>query len=153
MDQETMFQGTACTLEQVLHSRSDRQDRQQALLKGGCSCLISFGLNVPGAVKQSPALRQVFDEGLSQLRQLLPGALRGQLAVQHLLGTVVAEPKGEDQLDRDLTGIASCHGYILHTHSPPLSAGHRPHCRPKQWGAFPGCRSKMVIPQVILLYT
>ena len=82
MDQETMFQGTACTLEQVLHSRSDRQDRQQALLKGGCSCLISFGLNVPGTVKQSPALRQVFDEGLSQLRQLLPGAL-GEESVRH----------------------------------------------------------------------
>lgn len=84
MDQETMFQGTACTLEQVLHSRSDRQDRQQALLKRGCSCLISFGLNVPGAVKQSPALRQVFDEGLSQLRQLLPGAL-GEESVRHLV--------------------------------------------------------------------
>ena len=55
MDQETMFQGTACTLEQVLQSRTDRQDRQQALLKKGCSCLLSFGLNVPGAVKQSPA--------------------------------------------------------------------------------------------------
>ena len=27
MDQETMFQGTACTLEQVLQSRTDRQDR------------------------------------------------------------------------------------------------------------------------------
>ena len=82
MDQETMFQGTACTLEQVLQSRTDRQDRQQALLKKGCSCLLSFGLNVPGAVKQSPALRQVFDEGLSQLRQLLSGAL-GEESVRH----------------------------------------------------------------------
>lgn len=77
-----MFQGTACTLEQVLQSRTDRQDRQQALLKKGCSCLLSFGLNVPGAVKQSPALRQVFDEGLSQLRQLLSGAL-GEESVRH----------------------------------------------------------------------
>lgn len=82
MDQETMFQGTSCTLEQVLQSRTDRQDRQQALLKKGCSCLLSFGLNVPGAVKQSPALRQVFDEGLSQLRQLLSGAL-GEESVRH----------------------------------------------------------------------
>lgn len=72
MDQETMFQGTACTLEQVLQSRTDRQDRQQALLKKGCSCLLSFGLNVPGAVKQSPLCARCLTRGCPSCASCCP---------------------------------------------------------------------------------
>lgn len=82
MDQETMFQGTACTLEQVLQSRTDRAGPPAGPAEKGLLLPAQLWLNVPGAVKQSPALRQVFDEGLSQLRQLLSGAL-GEESVRH----------------------------------------------------------------------
>lgn len=69
MDIEKIFDGPTVTPQAILDSRSNRARRQQALLQTGCSCLVSFSLNIPGAVKQFTMAKNAFEEGLSALRQ------------------------------------------------------------------------------------
>ena len=69
MEADLVFTGPIVTLEQVLHSRTRRVERQQALLLEGAPCLVSFTLNIPGDIKQFPLAQAAFQEGLDLLRQ------------------------------------------------------------------------------------
>ena len=72
MKTETIIHGSPLTLEELLSARSRRALRQQTLLKQGGRCLISFTLNIPGAVKQFPMARQAFETGLCEIKKRLP---------------------------------------------------------------------------------
>ena len=65
----------AVTLEQVLEARDARVERQNALLKRYSSPLISFCMNIPGPVKDTPLIRRAFLVG----RDALSGAMDREL--------------------------------------------------------------------------
>ena len=68
MNRCDVFSGSAVPLEQMLSARETRVRRQKAFLsETACTSLISFTLNIPGPIKQSPILRRAFDEGIQQL--------------------------------------------------------------------------------------
>lgn len=90
MEADLVFTGPIVTLEQVLHSRTRRAARQQALLLEGAPCLISFTLNVPGDIKQFPLARAAFAEGLASLRRSF-----GQSILKEEL---IDEPTGSEAL-------------------------------------------------------
>ncbi len=69
MDIEAIYDGIPITPQAILDRRTRRAARQRELLDTGCSCLISFSLNIPGAVKQFTMARRGFDEGLLALHQ------------------------------------------------------------------------------------
>lgn len=71
MELERIFDGTVLTAEEVLQSRTDRRQRQREFLKLGHPCLISFTMNIPGAVKQFSLAHAAFQVGLELLRQEL----------------------------------------------------------------------------------
>ena len=55
------------TLEEMLRAREDRVRRQEAMLRRYGGPLISFSMNMPGPVKDSPLLRRAFRAGRAQL--------------------------------------------------------------------------------------
>ena len=57
------------TLQQILRARDARAERQQTLLSGLGRPLLSFCMNIPGPVKDSPLIRRCFRTGLSALRE------------------------------------------------------------------------------------
>ena len=64
MKRTDVFSGPAVSMQQILLRREQRVLEQRAMLEeAGCSSLVSFTLNIPGPVKQSPALQMVFDAG------------------------------------------------------------------------------------------
>ena len=65
----------AVTLEQVLEARDARVERQNALLKRYSSPVISFCMNIPGPVKDTPLIRRAFLVG----RDALSGAMDREL--------------------------------------------------------------------------
>lgn len=69
MKTETIFSGTPATLEEILDARSRRAEHQKELLQSGGSCLISFSLNIPGAIKQFPLARAAFLAGIGEIRK------------------------------------------------------------------------------------
>ena len=74
MKRTDVFSGPAVSMQQILLRREQRALEQRAMLEeAGCSSLVSFTLNIPGPVKQSPALQMVFDAGKKQLSLLLAG--------------------------------------------------------------------------------
>ena len=74
MKRTDVFSGPAVSMQQILLRREQRVLEQRAMLEeAGCSSLVSFTLNIPGPVKQSPALQMVFDAGKKQLSLLLAG--------------------------------------------------------------------------------
>ncbi|VXC89775.1 apo-citrate lyase phosphoribosyl-dephospho-CoA transferase [Enterobacterales bacterium 8AC] len=87
----------AVSLPELLSSRECRQARQQAWLARHHSTLLVFTLVAPGAVKDSPLTRRIFNLGWQALRQLshqqgwlclqaealaLPTGCEGYLALQ-----------------------------------------------------------------------
>lgn len=68
MNLSRIFTGPTLEPEAILNSRSARAERQHAMLSGNAECLVSFTLNIPGAIKQFPLARSAFQEGLSILR-------------------------------------------------------------------------------------
>ena len=60
------------SLREVLDARDRRAEAQRQLLERYARPLISFTMNIPGPVKNSPQIRRAFDEGL----RLLETALR-----------------------------------------------------------------------------
>ena len=90
METDLVFTGPIVTLEQVLHSRTRRAERQQALLQEGAPCLVSFTLNVPGNIKQFPLARAAFQEGL--------GLLRRAFGKSVLKEETIDEPTGSEAL-------------------------------------------------------
>lgn len=59
------------TLQEVLDARERRAEAQRQLLKQYARPLISFTMNIPGPVKDSPMIRRAFDEGLRMLDDAL----------------------------------------------------------------------------------
>ena len=63
------------TLEQVLQNRDARAAAQQHLLSQYQKPLLSYSLNIPGPVKNSPLIRRTFQEGLAALQAQIPKEL------------------------------------------------------------------------------
>jgi holo-ACP synthase/triphosphoribosyl-dephospho-CoA synthase len=59
------------TLQEVLDARDRRAEAQRRLLEQTARPLISFTMNIPGPVKNSPLIRRGFDEGLRMLDEAL----------------------------------------------------------------------------------
>ena len=59
------------TLQEILDARDRRAEAQRRLLKQLACPLISFTMNIPGPVKDSPMIRRAFDEGLRMLDDAL----------------------------------------------------------------------------------
>ena len=59
------------TLQEILDARERRAEAQRQLLKQLARPLISFTMNIPGPVKDSPMIRRAFDEGLRMLDDAL----------------------------------------------------------------------------------
>ena len=59
------------TLQEVLDARDRRAEAQRQLLQQHARPLISFTMNIPGPVKDSPMIRRAFDEGLLMLDDAL----------------------------------------------------------------------------------
>lgn len=55
------------TLEQILNAREERAFRQQTLSRKHGKPILSFTMNIPGPVKDTPLIRRAFQEGLNQL--------------------------------------------------------------------------------------
>ena len=55
------------TLEQILNAREDRAYRQQAMSRKHRAPILSFTMNIPGPVKDTPLIRRAFQEGLNAL--------------------------------------------------------------------------------------
>ena len=62
------------TLSEVLEARERRAQAQQRLLARHSLPLVSFTMNIPGPVKDSPLIRRGFDEGLRLLTEALKSA-------------------------------------------------------------------------------
>lgn len=63
------------TLEQILQNREARAAAQQQLLSQYQKPLLSYSLNIPGPVKNSPLIRRTFREGLAALQARIPEEL------------------------------------------------------------------------------
>lgn len=62
---------SAITLEDILKRREMRQYQQQALLKSSKGILLSFTLNIPGPIKTSVILRQLFSSAVHDIQSTL----------------------------------------------------------------------------------
>ncbi len=81
------------TLSEVLEARERRAEAQKRLLAQHSLPLISFTMNIPGPVKDSPVIRRAFEEGLKQLEEALkakkipvlsPGTVRAATGCEYL---------------------------------------------------------------------
>lgn len=71
------------TLEQMLAARENRVARQISLISEWNLPIISFSMNIPGPVKDSPLIRRGFREGCTALDYRLPkGAVRHREATE-----------------------------------------------------------------------
>lgn len=59
------------TLQEVLNARDHRAEAQRQLLEQYARPVLSFTMNIPGPVKNSPTIRRAFDEGLRMLDDAL----------------------------------------------------------------------------------
>lgn len=74
MKPERIYRGPILSPKAILDSRTDRARRQRDLLtETSCASLISFTLNLPGAVKQFPLAAEGFRDGLRELRTVFSG--------------------------------------------------------------------------------
>ncbi len=55
------------TLQEMLDARERRAEAQRELLAAFALPVLSFTMNIPGPIKDSPTIRRAFDEGLRQL--------------------------------------------------------------------------------------
>ena len=74
MDRAEVFSAPAVSMQQMLLRREERAQQQRAMLEETrCAALVSFTLNIPGPVKQPPALQRAFEAGKEQLSLLFAG--------------------------------------------------------------------------------
>jgi holo-ACP synthase len=59
------------TLEQLLNAREQRVLKQQSMIAQFKHPLISFTVNIPGAIKNMPISRSIFREGCEAIKKLL----------------------------------------------------------------------------------
>ncbi len=81
------------TLQEVLDARERRAEAQRQLLKRLALPLISFTMNIPGPVKDSPMIRRGFDEGLRMLESAL-----GEAGIVCVSGQVTRADTGNEFL-------------------------------------------------------
>ena len=62
------------TLSEILAAREARAQRQRALLEAHGLPVVSFCMNIAGPVKNGPAIRRAFQEGMLRLNEALRGA-------------------------------------------------------------------------------
>ncbi|MGE5630135.1 MAG: citrate lyase holo-[acyl-carrier protein] synthase [Caulobacteraceae bacterium] len=62
---------SASSLEDILAARENREKRRISLIKEYDIPVISFTLNIPGAVKDKPLYRKVFEKGIEVVRLVL----------------------------------------------------------------------------------
>ncbi len=76
------------TLAQMLEARDARAMAQQAMLaRHSGAALISFTLNIPGPIKNNPAIQRAFDLGCAELLYRLPkGVLLEQAEIRAITG-------------------------------------------------------------------
>ncbi len=67
------------TLPQILLAREERAARQQQAMARFAVPVVSFTMNIPGPVKQSPLIRRSFRWGLARLEQQLPDFLHREV--------------------------------------------------------------------------
>lgn len=60
------------TLEQMLDAREERAQRQLQLSRKYGKTVLSFSMNIPGPVKDTPMIRRAFQAGLTELDCLIP---------------------------------------------------------------------------------
>ena len=89
---------SSVTLMDILDARDRRAQRQQQLLAAyGCP-LLSFTMNIPGPVKNSPLIRRGFYLGMERLQAALKGAglstLPGGVGRAHRLRVFVRYSRG-----------------------------------------------------------
>lgn len=74
MSKEMIFKGEAVTLADMLRAREDRSLRQGRLLtEFPNESLLCVTLNIPGPIKTSPALLEVFDNVIRAILEKLAG--------------------------------------------------------------------------------
>lgn len=88
-----MLNGTPIELPAMLTAREQRAARQLALRQKYHRPQLSFGLNIPGPVKTTPALRQLFDQTCLSIRDRLTG-----LNVDILDSQTLYAPTGNEYL-------------------------------------------------------
>ena len=73
MKLETVIHGTSATLQDILDARETRAFRQNELLSmAGAGSVISFSMNIAGAIKSFPLALAAFEEGLGLLKDRIP---------------------------------------------------------------------------------
>lgn len=72
MTQSAFAGGELASLVQILNRREARVAEQKALLAQGGRCLVSFTMNIPGAMKRFPLETMGFEEGWAALKHLFP---------------------------------------------------------------------------------
>ena len=88
-----MLNGTPIGLPAMLTAREQRAARQLALRQKYHRPQLSFGLNIPGPVKTTPALRQLFDQTCLCIRDRLR-----ELNVDILDSQTLYAPTGNEYL-------------------------------------------------------
>ncbi len=68
--EKLLREGIVSSLEAILLAKEQRVELQQELLKEG-KCLISFALNIPGAIKNDRLFTRAFQEGSCRIQQQL----------------------------------------------------------------------------------
>lgn len=68
------FNGGKQSLQDILEARDMRVRYQEYLLDTYKTNLVSYKLNIPGPVKYSPLIKQIFDEGMSVFKKKLDEA-------------------------------------------------------------------------------
>lgn len=72
MSEDTIFTGERVTLEEMMNAREQRSIRQLTLLqKVPDTNLLSVTMNIPGAIKSSLTLREVFNQMLVAIKACL----------------------------------------------------------------------------------
>ena len=79
------------TLEQILNAREERAYRQQTLSRKHGVPILSFTMNIPGPVKDTPLIRRAFQSGLDALNlSLSPDLILEQQIIRTITGCEAA---------------------------------------------------------------
>lgn len=95
------------TLDQILDAREARAQRQLQLNRKYAAPVLSFTMNIPGPVKDTPLIRRAFQEGLTALDACIPsGAVLEQEILRSVTGCEAAFALNLDAAD--LKRITTC---------------------------------------------
>lgn len=85
------FNGDKQSLEDILRARDIRVEYQEYLINKYGSTVVSYKLNIPGAVKYSPLVKDIFDEGLRAFKQKL-----GELLIDNVHEKILYKNSGPE---------------------------------------------------------